>query len=65
MNRIDLAEPSTRAPRPELGSKAQAEGLVVSLRMFRKLENLNFDIFSDFELIPVWGCYARASDFKF
>jgi len=44
MIKIDLAEPLTRA---------QAEGLVVSLTMFRKLENLNFDIFSDFELVPL------------
>ncbi len=48
MTKIDSAEPLTRD---------QAEVLVVSLNIFRKLENLNFDILSDFEL--------RASDFKF
>ncbi len=32
--------------------------------MLRELENLNFDIVSDFELIPVWGCFARASNFE-
>jgi hypothetical protein len=48
MTKIDSAEPSTRA---------QVEGLVVSLNIFRKLEHLNFDIFSDFEF--------RASNLKF
>ncbi len=33
-------------------------------KVFRELENLKFDIVSDFGLIPVWGCYARASNFK-
>jgi hypothetical protein len=48
MTKIDSTEPSTRA---------QAEGLVAGANMFRELENLNFDIVSDFEF--------RASNFKF
>jgi hypothetical protein len=47
MTKIDSAEPSTRA---------QAEGLVAGRNMFRKLENLNFVIVSDFEF--------RASNFR-
>jgi len=41
MTKIDSAEPSTRA---------QAEGLVAGQNMFRKFENLNFVIVSDFVL---------------
>jgi hypothetical protein len=48
MTKIDSAEPSTRA---------QAEGLVAGPNEFRKLENSNFDIVSDFEF--------RASNFEF
>ncbi len=47
MTKIGSAEPTTRA---------QAGGLVIGQNMFRKLENLDFVIVSDFEI--------RASNLK-
>jgi hypothetical protein len=32
--------------------------------MSKQLENSNLDIVSDFELTPVGGCFARASNFE-